>query len=181
VSNDLWNAGLHTISQKEMRAIYELKTTNWKEVGGPDEKITMFSFQQGGGVWETLTEWLYGDNRKAPIPKVETLATSQDARDDLEFTPGSIAFMGASLVDGVRCHALGVTLPDHVGQPVPADVAAGKYPIVRQITAVVVGRPTLNIRVVTEFLTGSQGQALVQSGGAFGLDAVPKPPADSQY
>jgi phosphate transport system substrate-binding protein len=176
VSDDLWQAGVHTITQKGMRDIYELKTTNWKDLRGPDEKITLFSFEEGGGVWEVFAEWMYGDNRKAPLPKVENVANSQDARDALEFSPGSIAPIGASLVDGVRCHALGLDLGDHVVYPTPDAVAAGSYPMVRPIIAVVVGRPTLSIRVVTDFLTGPAGQALLKNSGSLGLDATPKPP-----
>jgi hypothetical protein len=43
------------------------------------------------------------------------------------------------------------------------------------------GRPTLNIRVVTEFLTGADGQKLIKSSGAMGLDAVPPAPEYEGY
>ena len=181
VSNDLWDAGLHTITKESMRGIYEQKITNWREVGGPDEKITLFNFQQGHGVWEILAEWLYGDNRKAPFPKVQNLASNEDVRDALEFTPGSIAPVEAVLVDGTRCHALDIDLPERVARPTAEDVAARTYPIARPITAVVVGRPSLAIRTVTEFLTSPAGQALVKKSGALGLDAVPKPTPNPYY
>jgi phosphate transport system substrate-binding protein len=178
IANDLWDAGLRAVTKDQMRDIYEQKITNWKDVGGPDEKITLFSFAQGAGVWEIFAEWLYGDNRKAPLPKVETVATSRDARDDLEFTPGSIALLGASFVDNSRCHALGIMLSGSATMPTPDQVAAKRYPIVRPLIAVTVGRPTLKIRAVTEFLTGIAGQALVKSTGALGLEAIPKPPPE---
>jgi phosphate transport system substrate-binding protein len=175
ISNDLWTAGLRVITPEQMRGIYEQKITNWKDVGGPDEKITLFTFEQGAGIWEILATWLYVDNRKAPLPKVEAVATSEDARDDLEFTPGSIAPLGATFVDDARCHALGIRCTDHVGRPTPLEVALNRYPAVRPIIAVMVGRPALAIRTVTEYLTGPAGQALVRSTGALGVDAFPKP------
>ena len=175
VSNDLWDAGVQSITKAQMRGIYEQKITNWKDLGGPDQKITLFSFQQGAGVWEIFAEWLYGDNRKAPLPKVEIVATSQDARDDLEFTPGSIAPIAAGFADGSRCHALGIKFPDHVAELSPKQVAAGGYPLVRPIIALTIGRPTLRIRAVTEFFTGPAGQTLLKTNGALGLDAVPTP------
>jgi len=181
ISDDLWGAGLRSISKEAMRNIYEQKITNWRQAGGPDEKIRLFSFEQGQGVWEIFAEWLYGDNRKAPLPKVEKVRTSDDARDLLEFTPGSIVPISASLVDGARCHALGIDLNGRITRPTPEEVAAQTYPMVRPIIAVVIGRPTLSIRTVTEFLTGSEGQALLKKSGGLGLDAVPKPPSDSEY
>jgi len=174
VSGDLWDAGVKTITKETMRAIYEQKITNWKDAGGPDEKITLFNFEQGLGVWEMFAEWLYGDNRKAPLPKVEIMGSSKDARDSLEFTPGAIAPLAAPVVDGVRCHALAIDLGERLAKPVPEVVASGTYPIVRPINAVTIDRPALAIRAVTEFLTGKEGQALLNKCGDMGLDAVPK-------
>ena len=175
VSDDVWDAGLHTITKESMQRIYEQKVTNWKQIGGPDEKITLFNFQQGAGVWEVFAEWLYGDNRKAPLPKVQSVASNEDAADDLEFVPGSVAPIGAAFADGSRCHPLGLSLGKRIVQPIPADVADGGYPIVRPLIAVTVGKPALSIRTITEFLTGPAGQALVKKTGSLGLDAVPKP------
>jgi phosphate transport system substrate-binding protein len=175
ISNDLWEAGLHSVTKDAMRSIYEQKVTNWKEVGGPDEKITFLNPEQGLGIWEIFAEWLYGDNRKAPLPKVEKVNTGEDARDDLEFIPGAIAPIAAPLADGTRCHALGIDPPGKVARPTPEDVAKGAYSIARPILAVTVGQPVLAIRTVTEYLTSPAGQALLRKYGALGADAVPKP------
>lgn len=181
VSSDLWDAGVHTITKEIMRGIYERKITNWKDAGGPDEKINLFNFEEGHGVWEIFAEWLYGDNRKAPIPKVDAVTSNDDARDTMEFTPGSIVPIDASFVDGARCHALGIDLPTDIATPTAADVASNLYPIVRPLIAVVVGRPSLAVRAVTEFLTSPAGQQLVRKSGAFGLEAVPKPSPTPDY
>jgi phosphate transport system substrate-binding protein len=180
VSQDVWDSGLHALPPEKLQAIYEQRVKNWKEVGGPDEAITFYNFEQGAGIWEIFAKWLYGDNRKAPLPKVQSVPNSADARDDLEFTPGAIVPIGAAYVDGTRCHSLGIILPSGTVFPVAADVAAGKYPVARPINMIVIGRPTLSIRKVTEFLTGAPGQALVRQMGAMGLEAVPKAPA-SEY
>lgn len=181
VSNDVWDAGVHAINQKTMQAIYEQKMTNWKDAGGPDKKIDLFSFEEGGGIWEAFAEWLYGDNRKAPIPKVDKVANSQDARDALEFGSGSIVPIGAGLVDGSRCHALGIDLGGKIVQPTPAQVASGSYPMAEPLLAVLVGRPTNANRVVTEFMTSPEGQKLIRNYGNFGLDAVPKAPPEEGF
>jgi len=181
VSNDLWNGGVNTITKAMMRDVYEQKVTNWQAAGGPDEKITMFNFQQGLGIWEIFAEWLYGDNRKAPLPKVDKVATSEDARDSLEFTPGAVVPLAAPLADGTRCHALAIDLGEKIAKPTVEGVASGSYPLVRPITAVVVGRPALLTRTVTEFLTGPEGQALLKKSGALGVEAVPKPKPNPYY
>jgi len=179
VSSDLWDAGLHAITEDATRDIYEQKITNWKTLGGPDEEIELFSFEEGAGIWEILADWLYGDARKAPVPKVQTNSNSQDARDILGGGVGAIAPMGAGLVDNSRCHALSITVSGTAVPPTAAMVAAGAYPLVRPLLAVSVGRPVNAIRNVTEFLASPAGQALIRDDGSLGLDAVPKPPEDS--
>jgi phosphate transport system substrate-binding protein len=176
VSNDLWDTGVKTVTKETMRKIYEQKITNWHTADGPDEKVRLFNMEQGQGVWEIFAEWLYGDNRKAALPKIDKVATNEDARDALEFTPGAIAALASPLVDGSRCHALAIDLGEHLAKPTPEDVASGAYPMVRPIIAVLVGRPALATRAVTDYLTGPDGQALVRKTGNMGLDAVPKPP-----
>src|SRR5213075_1134250 len=39
VSSDVWQAGVRSLSRKEMLGIYEGKITDWKTLGGPDRKI----------------------------------------------------------------------------------------------------------------------------------------------
>ncbi|MGA3171109.1 MAG: substrate-binding domain-containing protein [Chthoniobacteraceae bacterium] len=177
VADDVWEAGVRTISKETMHDIYEHTITNWKQIPhGPDENISFYSVQQGEGVWEMFAEWLYGDNRKAPLPlKREQLGTNEDVRDTLEFTPGSIGPVPAAMADGSHCHPLGIDLGERVANPSTQDVAGQYYPVVRPIFAVVAARqPDLDLRVVTEYLTGPRGQALLKKGGDLGVDAVPK-------
>ncbi len=176
VSSDVWNANFRTITKQNVKDIYEGKVKNWKEIGGPDVKVTMFNVPEGQGIWETFAEWLYGDNRKAPLPKGVKAPTSEDSRDDLEFSEGGFAPMAAAFVDDSRCHAL--LLEDtegHVSKPKAAFTANGDYPICRPIIAVTVGPPSLDIRTVTEYMTSPAGQALVGKFGALGEEAVPTP------
>ena len=84
-------------------------------------------------------------------------------------------------MDGARCHALGVELKGTISNPTAAEVAAKTYPIVRPISAVIVGRPAQLARIVTNFLISPDGQALLRKSGDMGLDAVPPAPASVYF
>ena len=56
VSNDVWEAGVRTITKETMREIYEQKITNWQKAGGANAKIKLFTFQQGFGIWEIFAD-----------------------------------------------------------------------------------------------------------------------------
>jgi phosphate transport system substrate-binding protein len=181
VSNDVWDGGVTMITKDNMKAIYEKKIVNWKDLGGPDEKITFFNFKQGEGIWEIFAEWLYGDNRKAPLPKVQNVNTSSDARDTLEFTPGAICPIPAAFVDDARCHGLAIDLGPEIAKPVASYIVAGKYPMVRPLMAVTVDSPVAGARTLIEYLLSPAGQELVLKSGDLGLDAVPKPSPSPTY
>jgi phosphate transport system substrate-binding protein len=178
VSNDLWAAGVHSIDKETMRAIYERKITNWRAApNGPDTEVEIATLKEGHGVWETFADWLYGDNMKAPLlPKADQYDSNSDLRDALEFGSGAIAPIAAIFADGSRCHALGLRIAGHVINPTAREVAAGAYPIVRPIIAVVGRVPSLETRAVLEYMTSPAGQDLLRQTGDFGLEAAPKGP-----
>jgi len=182
VSDDVWDSNLHSVTRQMVKDIYEGKVKNWRDLGGPDEKIVRFYMPQGQGIWEIFAEWLYGDNRKAPLPFGRKSASSLESRDDLELTDGAFAPLAAGYIDGKRYHALGL-MDEHgaISRPVPTDVAQGKYPIVRPINAVVVGLPTLDVRTVTEYMTGPDGQGILKKTGALGADAAATPTPNPYY
>ncbi len=198
-SDDLWDAGVRSITREAMRDIYEGKTTNWQDLPhGPNENVILYNtmplvtFERtvprgqemassGQGIWETFAEWLYGDARKAPLPKTEQLANSGNVADALEFASGAIAPVAAAYADGYRCHALGIQVDSRVIYPSAKTVADQSYPIARPIIAVVLDQPNLNNRVVTDFLTGPKGQAILRKNGDYGREAVPTPTPSGDY
>lgn len=173
VPRTVWDGGVHSLSREQMKGIYESKITNWHDVGGPNEKISFFNYQEKIGPWEMLAQWLYGDVKKAPKGRFQSVETDAEALSALESAPGALAMVSPLLVDGQRNFAL--ELKDTNGKisaPTPKNVAAKTYPLTRPLVVVINDRATLEIKKLVDFLTGSRGEALLKKHGFYSVSSV---------
>lgn len=163
VSRDVWESGVHSLTANQVRDLYEGKIKNWKEVGGPDIKVSIFMTAPGRGVWEMFAQWLYGAVKKAPVKPYPNVNTFEEARNAVEFTPGSFSQTPLPGIDNRIIFALGVK--DDAGQvndPTPKNLANGKYPLCRTLYMVVNDKPTLNVKVVVDYMLTDSGQECVK-------------------
>ena len=166
VSRDVWNGGVKSLSDEQVRGIYEGLIKNWKEVGGPDTKIKLFMPEQGRGIWELFVQWLYQDVKKAPQWKGVNMKSMQETRNMLEFTPGSMAVIAPGYVDNKEIFAL--SLRNDKGKvidPTFENLFNQTYPLFRPLSIVTNDRPTGSVKVIVDFMTSERGQALVKQYG----------------
>lgn len=168
VAQDVWEAGVRAVTREQVRAIYEGKIHSWRELGGPDEKLVFFNREEGHGTWEAFAQWLYGETKRAPLTRFPTVPTDSEARNTIEFTPGSMVQISPLAIDGKRSYALGIKLEDgSIVSPTREASLSGKYPMTRPLILVVNDKPTLQVKIMTDFLLGSRGQELVKKHGFF--------------
>jgi phosphate transport system substrate-binding protein len=166
VSRDVWEGGVHALNPDQARGIYEGKIKNWKEVGGPDAKISVFMSAPGRGQWEIFAQWLYGEIRRAPVWHGATVKEDSEGRNMVEFTRGSFALLPTGLVDNRNTFALACGDDEqHAFAPTIANVIKKKYPLSRPLLLVVNDKPTGGVKVVVNFMVGEQGQAIVKQIG----------------
>lgn len=124
VSQDVWDAGVRTLTRAQAKGIYEGKIKNWKEVGGADQPITGYSAEPGRGVWACYFQWIYEDATKARPNRFATAATDDEAKTDIETTPGSIVQVSMTFAEKKKLHELTVTGDDgKLIAPVAASIA----------------------------------------------------------
>lgn len=166
VSRDVWEGGVHALTLDQARGIYEGKITNWKEVGGPDTKISIFMSAVGRGPWEIFVQWMYGEIRKAPVWRGSTVKEDREGRNMVEFTRGSIALLPVGLVDNRSVFALACGEDaQHEYTPTVANVISGAYRLSRPLLLVVNDKPTGGVKAVVDFMVSERGQAIVKNIG----------------
>src|SRR5439155_24407133 len=106
VTQDVWQGGVRTLTRAQVRDIYERRCTNWKQLGGPDQKIAFFNASEGRGVWELFAQWLYDDAKKAPLGDFPMIGSNAEARDTLEFTRGAASILSPLMIDGKAIFAI---------------------------------------------------------------------------
>ena len=181
VALDVWEGGVHWISKEQLIRIYEGKLKNWKELGGPDDPIVFFNASEGRGVWEIMIQWLYGDSSRVPLARFQTMKSDEDARNSIEFTRGSIAWMSPKMIDGRSVVALAVDDGSgHAYPPAIANLVSQKYPLMKPMYLVVNDRPTGAVKTLVNFMLAPEGSVLMEKYGYFSVAELKGAAADFQ-
>jgi phosphate transport system substrate-binding protein len=175
VSKDVWDGGVRTITRQQAADIYEGRVTNWKQLGGPDQRVAFFNKEPGRGTWEVFATWVYGSPKKAPDATFPEVGGNEEARNKVASTRGALSQLSASWADGKTVFALAVkTDGGEAVEPTPANIAIRKYPMSRPLFLLTNGEPTGDAKVFVDFLLSDRGQALVRKHGYLSLDQLKK-------
>jgi len=133
------------LSRDQVKQIYEGKTTNWKQLGGPDQPVVAISRDTSSGTYECFHEIVM---RKAGMgERVEYVNSNPAAHDRVAATRGGIAYVGLAFVDR-KVKALkidGIT-------PSKKTIASGTYPVARPLFLFTAGYPKLG-SLIYQFVT----------------------------
>ena len=148
------------LTVEDVRNIYLGKVTNWKELGGSDQKIVIISRDTNSGTYETFEGLVMKKEKMSE--KAEYVGSNGAARQRVQSTKGAIGFVGLGFVDrSVKA------LKINNIEPTMETIATGKYPIARPLYMFTNGYPKLGSHLhgfITLYLT-SKGQEIVEEIG----------------
>lgn len=157
--------GKLTINQ--LSDIYTGKTTDWKQVGGEDEKMVVLSRDKSSGSHVFFLEHVLreGDaNRTEEYGKpVLMLLSSQAIANEVAENPGAIGYVGMGYVDEARHKAVAVAANQNslYVEPTPANVVNGAYPIARPLYFYTPSKPEGTVKDFVDFVLSDDGQRIV--------------------
>ncbi|MGV4891437.1 phosphate ABC transporter substrate-binding protein [Streptomyces viridosporus] len=174
VTKDVADAGVKNLTADQVRDLFEGKIANWSEVGGPDLDVFVYDKEPGRGTREVLDKYIYGDEKAPPPPESGNFAIvggNLETRNKLESTPGAVAPLSTSFVEG-RDGLAAVTL-DGI-EPSPENIASGKYPMARPLYLITDGKPEGSAKKFVDYLLSSKGQKLMTKHGYLTLKEIGK-------
>ncbi len=99
VNKDITDAGVTDLTKEQLISIFTGKTTNWKEVGGPDEDIVLVTRPTSSGTRATFQKYALDGNEEASNASMET-DDSGVLLQNVQDTKGAIGYVALSyLVD----------------------------------------------------------------------------------
>ncbi|RRG18809.1 phosphate ABC transporter substrate-binding protein [Weissella viridescens] len=119
------DVSVKNLSSKQLKEIFTGKITNWKEVGGKDEKIVLVNRAQGSG-----TRFTFEQN----VLDGKSAKTSQEQDDNgavqkiVGQTPGAISYLAFSYTQGNAASKIKTISVDKV-KPTDKNVADNKWKI----------------------------------------------------
>lgn len=89
------DVGVKDISKKDLKKIFTGKITNWKEVGGKDQKIVLLNRASGSGSRHTFEQWVLDGEESKNSQEQESTGM---VRQIVSTTPGAISYVAFSYV-----------------------------------------------------------------------------------
>jgi len=151
------------LTKTQLAGIFTGKITNWKQVGGPDEKIVVYSRESSSGTYDFIKEHVM-DNRNYATTVLSMPATGAIIQS-VKQTKGAIGYVGlAYLTKGVK--ALQVSYDGkHYAAPSVANAKNKTYPIVRPLLYYYNVSEAKKVMPFINFVLSQEGQNIVDKVG----------------
>ncbi|MFZ1731805.1 MAG: phosphate ABC transporter substrate-binding protein [Bacteroidota bacterium] len=144
---------------EQIKNIYTEKITNWKEVGGADAKIVLYSRENNSGTYVYFKDnVLKGADYS---PSCQNLPGTAAVVNAVAKDKYGIGYGGAAYGKGIR------ELEVNGYAPTKENVASGKYPIARFLYMYVRNKPTGAMKQFIDWVLSPEGQAVVAEVGYF--------------
>jgi phosphate transport system substrate-binding protein len=145
---------VESLTSDQVRRIFQGRITNWREVGGRNLPITVFSREDGSGARAALESLLLG--ARGTTPSAEIAPSSAAMRLSVARTPSGIGYVSMGYLDpSVRALAVDSSLP------VSAQVASYSYPLRSTLFVIGLTEPQTEYRALIAWMQSPAGQAAI--------------------
>ncbi len=156
------------LSLSQLKAIYTGQITRWKEVGGPDEPIVLYSRENNSGTYVYFKEHVLENADFSP--RTQTLPGTAAVVNAVAKDPKSIGYGGIAYGTGIKVLRIKKDATSPGVEPTMENVASGRYPISRALYFYTVGKPSNPVaRDFIRWVLSSEGQAVVEGVGYYPL------------
>ncbi len=149
----------------QIRDIYTGRVTNWKQIGGKDATIVLYSRENSSGTYTYFKDnVLLG---KDFSPRAQTLQGTAGVVNAVAKDPNGIGYGGAAYAKGIRFAAVKKDDKSPAILPSLQTVRTGEYPISRYLYLYTRVKPSKEMKAFIDWATGPEGQAIVSKVGYF--------------
>lgn len=153
------------LSLAQIKDIFTGKFTNWKDVGGLNKPILLYSRENNSGTYEFFKELVL--NKQDFASNTQHMAGTAALINAVSNDPNSIGFGGAAYAKNVK--AIAVSKDGSGKGVVPSDKAinSGEYPISRFLYFYLNQKPSGNIKKFIDWVISPAGQKVVTEVGYY--------------
>jgi phosphate transport system substrate-binding protein len=156
---------LTEISMPQLKGIFTGKITNWKEIGGPDARIIVYSRENSSGTYVYFKEAVLQGMDYSP--RAQTMPGTASVVNAVSKEKLGIGYGGAAFAKGIKILKV---KKDDAGTAVAPDgqsVGNGTYPLARPLFFYLRNKASGDIKAFTDWVLTPEAQALVQKVGYY--------------
>ena len=165
VRREIYDGGVKSLNKEQLKALFEGRIRNWKELGGPDVEVFVYDKEPGRGTREVIDKYLYGAAKAPPPPNTSNFAIvggNEEGRAKVLSTPGGVTPLSTSFITGYP--KLAAVAVDGV-EPTPARIVDRSYSMFRPLYLITNGPPAGAAKTFVDYVLSAEGQKLVKKHG----------------
>lgn len=154
------------LTMDQLAGIFSGRVTNWKELGGADEKIVILSREVNSGTHvyfkEHVLRKMDPKSREEFAPGALMLSSSQAIADEVAGNTAAIGYYGMGYISPKQKPVAVAPDADSVYvEPLINNVVNGSYPISRPLFLYTNGEPSGLVKKFIDFTLSKEGQRIV--------------------
>jgi phosphate transport system substrate-binding protein len=151
------------LTREQLEGIFTGKTKNWKEVGGDDERIVVYSRETSSGTYEFFKESVL--KNKNYMSGILSMPATGGIIQSVSQTKGAIGYVGLAYVND-KVKALKVSYDGkNFVEPSVATAKNKTYPIVRPLYYYYASSSEGKVKSYIDFMLSADGQKIVSDLG----------------
>ncbi|MCX7794209.1 MAG: phosphate ABC transporter substrate-binding protein [Thermodesulfovibrionales bacterium] len=156
-----------SLTLQEVKDIFSGKITNWKEVGGPDQKIRVLDVEKGkiSGVGRMARTLVFKNPEQEFTPDAQLFPTSGPMERAVEKEPWTIAFTGVS---SAKKRDVKIIAIEKI-EPTYENIVSGKYALYRPLYLVYRPDSPKEVLDFVSFVLSDEGQNIIKREGTVPL------------
>jgi phosphate transport system substrate-binding protein len=156
---------VEALSIEQLRAIYLGDLKNWKEVGGPDKTIVLYSRENSSGTYVFVKdEVLKGEDF---APEAQTLPGTAAVVNAVSKETYGIGYGGGAYAKGIKELKVRKTADSEAVAPTQENIQRGTYPLSRDLFFYLPGDARGPTQAFIDFTLSPEGQKIVSEVGYF--------------
>lgn len=153
------------LSLAQLRDIYTGKFTNWKQVGGADAPIILYSRENSSGTYQYFKDTVLPG--KDYSPRAQALQGTAAVVNAVSKDPNGIGYGGAAFAKGVKFAKVKKDEKSQGFWPSLETVKSGEYPISRYLYFYLRAQPKGQTKQFIDWILTPEGQEIVTKVGYF--------------
>ena len=154
-----------TLNMEQLRLIFTGKVTNWKEVGGKDAKIILYSRENSSGTYVFFKEHVLKNADYAQ--RAQSMPGTAAVVNAVSKEKNGIGYGGAAYAKGIKVVPIKKDDSSAAITPDLAHVQDGSYPLSRPLIYYTRNQPAGEIKTFIDWVLSKEGQDIVTKVGYF--------------
>jgi len=159
---------LNEVSTEQLEQIFTGKVKNWKQLGGNEMPITIYSRENSSGTYEFFKEHILKGQDFAS--SAQTMPGTAALLQAVSRDPNGIGYGGAAYGQGAKALKIKKTTDSPAIEPTEENVVSGKYPIWRYLyNYLSPDKDKGEIAAYLNWIRSGEGQKIVKDVGYYPL------------